>query len=235
MAKKLTMSEEIREKLIQYADPEYREFSKKIVAHTNQEILGVRMPNIRRIAKTIAAGDFKTYLDQDDDRFYEETCIRGLVIGLAKMNLRERFPYIQKFIPKIDNWAVCDTFCGGLKCADKNPPEFWDFLQNYYQAPGEFERRFALVMTLNHFCLPEYEEKALPLIDQMNLEGYYVKMAAAWTISFFYLKNPDLTLPYLQSNHLDDWTYNKALQKITESYRVSGKDKEFILTLKRKK
>ena len=39
---------------------------------------------------------------------------------------------------------------------------------------------------------------------------------------------------YLKENHLDDFTYNKALQKIIGSYRVSTEDKEIIRSMKRK-
>ena len=35
-------------------------------------------------------------------------------------------------------------------------------------------------------------------------------------------------------NTLDDWTYNKAIQKMLESYRVSDKDKDMLRGMKRK-
>lgn len=46
---------------------------------------------------------------------YEEIMIRGLVTAKLKMPLAEKFVYIEEFLPYIDNWAVCDSFCTALK------------------------------------------------------------------------------------------------------------------------
>lgn len=49
-------------------------------------------------------------------------------------------------------------------------------------------------------------------------------MAVAWAVSVYFAAFPDEMLAYLQDGHkLDEFTYKKSLQKITESYRV---DKE---------
>jgi 3-methyladenine DNA glycosylase AlkD len=79
-----------------------------------------------------------------------------------------------------------------------------------------------------------FVEEALKILQAIKHEDYYVKMGVAWAISIFYIKQPQLTLPLLQENNLDDFTHNKAIQKIRESFRVSKEDKEMLNGLKRK-
>ena len=69
--------------------------------------------------------------------------------------------------------------------------------------------------------------------EKVKHEGYYVKMAVAWAVSICYIKYPKETVEDLKKNTLDDFTHNKAIQKIRESYRVSEEEKENLLCLKR--
>ena len=89
-------------------------------------------------------------------------------------------------------------------------------------------------MLLDFYITPNYIERVLEIVNQVKHEGYYVKMAIAWAISICYIKFPKETMRLLQNNNLDIFTYNKALQKIIESYRVSEEKKEIIRAMKRK-
>ena len=89
-------------------------------------------------------------------------------------------------------------------------------------------------MLLFHFVDNEYAQKAFTLFNQIKNDDYYVKMAVAWAISIYFRQLPTLTMPYLQKNQLDDWTYNKALQKITESLKVDCNTKNIIRSMKQK-
>lgn len=155
-----------------------------------------------------------------------------MIIGLAKMELEKRLEQLEKFIPKIDNWAACDIICGGLKFTKKNQAEVFEFLQKYLQSSKEFEIRFGVVMLLNYYVTEEYRDKILKIIEEIKQEGYYVKMAVAWLISMLYIKFPKKTMTYLNHNTLDRFTYNKALQKIIESDRVPKEEKEKIKKMK---
>ena len=57
-------------------------------------------------------------------------------------------------------------------------------------------------------------------------------MAVAWCAATAYAKFPEKTMEFLKNNTLDNWTYNKALQKIIESTRVSNEDKDLIRSMK---
>lgn len=224
--------EEIRKKIFELSDEKYKEFQSKLCPNTNN-IVGVKVPVLRNYAKELAKGDFKHYLNKIGNDYYEEIMLQGMIIGLAKMELEERFQYIKTFVTKIDNWAVCDIFCAGLKFVNKNKEEVWEFLKSYEKSTKEFELRFFIVMMLDFYITDEYIEKVLILLDNIKHDGYYVKMAIAWAISIAYIKYPKITMDYLKNNTLDNFVYNKALQKINESYRVKNEDKEIIKQMKR--
>jgi len=223
----------IKEQLTELADPEYRQFSAALIPNI-RNILGVRLPELRKLAKKIAKSDWRAYLAQAENEFFEETMLQGMVIGYAKADIEEILRYIADFVPKIDNWSVCDSFCSGLKFAKTNKRRVWDFLQPYLTSENEYDVRFGVVMLLQYYMDEEHIHSVLGLLDRVKHEGYYAKMAVAWALSICYVKFPEPTMAYLNNNTLDDVTYNKALQKITESYRVDQKTKALIRSMKRK-
>lgn len=224
---------EIRQRLFLLADAEYQKFHSGLCPDTDN-IIGVRVPVLRNLAKEIAqSGDFLDFIATDCE-YYEEIMLQGMFIGMMKSDFDNLIGYIRDFVPKIDNWAVCDTFCAGLKITKKNLDKMHDFILPYLGSEREFEVRFATVMLLDYYITEKYIDETLQLIDKVIHKGYYAKMAVAWAVSVCYVKFPDKTMGYLKNNSLDDVTYNKALSKICESLRVSKKDKEIIKSMKRK-
>lgn len=228
------MKNEIKERLKNLADEKYRSFSSGLVPDS-KNMLGVRLPQLRRLAKEIAAADWRGYLDASDDEFFEEIMLQGFIIGLVKIDAAERLRLFAAFVPKISNWSICDSFCAGHKFVGENKSLVWEFLQPYFKSDKEFEIRFAVVMGINYFIDDEYIDEYIRLLDEIKHDGYYVKMAVAWALSVCYVKFPGKTMAYLKDNRLDDFTYNKALQKIIESNSVSNEAKALMRSMKRKK
>ena len=170
----------------------------------------------------------------DNHLYFEEVMLQGMIIGEIKLPWTERSRYVKQFISKIDNWSVCDSFCCGLKFEVSEKELVWQFLQPYFASDKPYDIRFAVVMLLFYFVDDEYAQKAFTLFDQIKNDDYYVKMAVAWAISIYFRELPTLTMSYLQKNQLDDWIYNKALQKITESLKVDSSTKIIIRSMKRK-
>lgn len=226
-----SINEEIRSKLFNLSEDEYRNFHNKLCPNT-ENILGVRLHLLRNIAKDLAKNNWEAYLNNPYNEYYEEIMIEGLTIGYIKADINTRFKYIKRFIPKIDNWAICDSFCNNLKFTKNNLNEVWEFISTYLSSNKEFELRFAIVMMLHYYINEEYIDRVLHILNDINHEGYYVKMAVAWAISFAYIKFPHKTLVFLKNNNLDSFTYNKSLQKIIESTRVSKEDKDLIRSMK---
>ena len=216
---------EIREELFAKQDLKYKEFHSSLCPNV-EKIIGVRVPELRKIAKEIAITDHKEFLKNAQDEYYEELLLQGLVIGYAKISIQETFKYLKEFVPKINSWAVCDTTCSNLKITKKHMEEMWNFLETYINSENEYEIRFALVMYLNYYLTEEYIDRILEKIDKITNKEYYVQMAIAWLISFAYIKQKEKTKKYLLKNNLDEFTLKKSIQKIRESYRVSDKEKE---------
>ncbi len=227
------MNEEVRKKIFELADEKYKQFHSGLCPNT-ENIVGVRIPVLRNYAKELVKKDFRSYLKTISDEYYEEIMIKGMIIGLAKMEAEERINYINKFVPKIDNWAICDTFCAGLKFTNKNKELVWKFIKKYENSKKEFELRFLIVMLLDYYITDEYIEEVIRMLDKIKHEGYYVKMAISWAISEAYVKYPKTTMKYLKNNTLDNFTYNKAIQKTIESYRVSEEDKNILKKMKKR-
>ncbi len=226
------MKNEIREKIFSLADEKYKEFHSGLCPNTNN-IIGVRVPVLREYAKTLVKEDFEGNFLKIQNEYYEEIMLKGMMIGLQKMEINKKLKYIEEYIPLIDNWAICDVFVAGLKIKEKQ--EFYNFILKYLNNnKTEFEIRFGLVSLLDYFIDKEHIEKIFEITNQIKREEYYVEMAIAWLISICYIKFPEETLKYLRSNTLSNFAYNKSIQKIIESTRVSKVEKEKLRKMKRK-
>lgn len=229
---------ELIEELEELADVEYQEFHGKLIPGVESKLLGVRVPILRKVARRLAKGDFRGFIRCVNERFlddniYEVNMLLGMVIGLAKMEFEERLCYLDKFVPKIDNWAVCDIVVGDLKSIEKNKDKMYAYIQKYLKSDREYEVRFAVVVLMQYFIDEDHIDDILYIYNNVKHDGYYVKMAVAWAISVCFVKFRDKTLDFLKCCNLDDFTYNKTLQKIRESNRVSKEDKEMAKKMKR--
>ena len=225
----------IKEDLINLVDSKYKKFHSNLCPGTNN-ILGVRVPVLRNYAKEISKdNNLEELLKMIDDEYYEEIMLQGMLIGLEKnISFEKLEQYIKAFVPQIDNWAVCDVFCAGLKITKKYKKEMNILIKEYLKSNNEFEVRFAIVMILDYYVEEEYLKKDFEIFDKTKLDKYYVKMAVAWAISICLIKYYDETYEYLKNNRsLDMWTYNKAIQKAIESYRITNEQKEKLKKMKK--
>ena len=139
---------DIKAELVRLAEPEYAVFSRRLLPGT-ENVLGVRLPLLRRLARRIAKGDWAAYLDTAGDGSFEEVMLQGMVIGAICAPPQEVLARTAAFVPKIDNWSVCDSFCSGLKLARTHPEPVWEFLQSYFEDPRPFAVRFAVAVLLH--------------------------------------------------------------------------------------
>ena len=221
----------VKERLIALAEGNYQVFSSSLIPGCNN-MIGFRIPGLRSLPKEICKTDFRKYLENPAEDYFEETMLQGFVIGYAKMDIDERLFYAAEFIPKIKDWAVNDGFCSTFKAAIKNREKVWDFLLPYAKSEKEFEIRVAAVMYMDYYLTEEYIDKVLEMLFSMKQDDYYAMMGIAWALATAYAKFPEQTRAALDW----DWpkaTLNKAIQKMCESFRVSEEDK--IELRKRKK
>lgn len=228
------MEIDIKAELVRLAEPEYAVFSRRLLPGT-ENVLGVRLPLLRRLARRIAKGDWAAYLDTAGDGSFEEAMLQGMVIGAICAPPQEVLARTAAFVPKIDNWSVCDSFCSGLKLARTHPEPVWEFLQSYFEDPRPFAVRFAVVMLLFYYIDAQHLPRVLALLEEVHSDEYYVKMAVAWAASMCYAAFPDETLPWLQAARLDEFTYRRTIRKICESHQVNAEQKSHLRALERRR
>ena len=223
--------EDIKKKLLDLSDEKHRAFQLKLVPNI-QNILGIKTPELRKISKEILKWKNPLEYLNFEKEFFEEIVLEGLIIGNSKIAFEDKLKLTESYIPKLDNWASCDIFCGTLKETKKYKEKMFQFIKPYLESQEEFEIRFGVVMLLSYYIEENYLNFLFTSFNNIKHEGYYVKMAVAWAISICFVKFPEKTMEYLKECQLDKFTYNKSLQKITESFRVSSETKKLIKAMK---
>ena len=161
----------IKEQLEALKEPEYQKFTASLLPGV-ESILGVRLPKLRELAKKLAKDNWKEYLQEAQDDSMEEIMLQGMTLGYAKGNLQEKETFLRAFIPKIDNWSVCDSCCNSINIAKEQPEEMWEFLQEYLHSEKEFEIRFALVQLLDYYVKEEGSAVKELQEQEANYEDY---------------------------------------------------------------
>ncbi len=232
---KTNWTKEDYDKFIEYLyslkDEKYLEFQSKLICE-EINIIGIRIPKLKEIAKEIVKGNYLEFIKLSHDDLYEEKIIHGLIIGYIKEDFKVIINLLDTYIPCIDNWAVNDTVCANLKIF-KNNQEGYRYIKKLLKSREPFTIRFALVLLLDFYVNEEYIDKMLKIINEIKHDNYYVKMANAWALSICYIKYPEKTIPFLKKNNLDKWTQNKAISKIKDSKRVAKEEKLKIDKLKK--
>ncbi|MGN1008355.1 MAG: DNA alkylation repair protein [Butyricicoccus sp.] len=217
------MKYDLVSQLMPLAEPDYRDFHVRLVPELAADgMLGVRMPALRALGRELARSpDVHRILDdRTPDRYYEETVVRGAVIGAAKLSTAERLRYCAEFVPYITNWAICDTFVSGLKFKEADLPAVREFLTPYLSSTAEFPARFGAVMLLRFFVRADCLADTLGRLCALPAEGYNARMAAAWALAECLVRFPEQTLDFVDTHPLPAWTYRKMLQKALESRRL---------------
>lgn len=228
---------ELQNLLQEQREEKYRQFQKRLIPNRT-DILGVRIPTLRKIAAQIVRGDAVGYFELAETASFEEILLRGFIIGRLKVNKEQTIvdiiQRIEQFIPYISDWETCDTFCSSLKITKDYPSEIFELLIRLHNCKDEFTIRFVYVMLLNYYIVLEY----LPIIFQWCEEeiedSYYAKMAMAWLLSICYIKYREETREYLLHCNLTKWVYDKTIQKIIESNQISEEEKKIVRSWKKK-
>lgn len=226
---------EIITQLSAMAEPEYAAFASRLIPGC-PPMLGVRLPALRRYAAKLArdpAGP-QAVVAQLGPEVFETRMLRGMVIGCAKLPSGERWRMLEDFLPLADNWSLCDSTAAGCRFMAKAPGFWLPRLQELARRDQEFPARFGLVCLLDHFTgTPEGRRLTLDACAAAPCPGLYTRLGAAWAVSVVAVKEPELGLAFLRTDPLDDFTHNKAIQKIRESRRATEEYRAAMLALKR--
>lgn len=213
-------------------DEKNKKFHSKLCT-TKYEMLGIKVPIMRKIAKEISKTNIEEFLSLCNSTYYEEVFIEGLIITSIKDETLFQ-KYFKTYINKIDNWAICDSFCNSLDIVNNNPNKYFNYFKKLSLNKKEFISRVGLITILNYFVKEEYLKAIFEILNNINSDKYYINMAESWLICELYIYYPQETTNFLKTNNLNKFTQNKSISKIRESYRVSKENKDYLTTLKRK-
>jgi len=198
-------------------------------------VLGLRVPDVRALAKEIAAADWRTYLRSAGSRYMEERMLHGLVLGQIKPGDADSYlELVSDFVGKINSWSVCDTFdfAGKGKFVARHYDKIWQWLLDYLTDSREYAVRFGVVMLMKYYVDESIFKTLLERLADVRHDGYYVRMAVAWALSVAFVKHPSECYVWLKDAPLDDFTFSKTISKICDSYRVSPSDKALVRALR---
>ena len=218
----------VLDELMKYKDNDLKNFNEKLKINNS---LGVKTPILKMIAKDMVKNnDYQSFIDSKHS-YHEENMIHMFILS----NIKDKeyvYNELDKMVPTFDNWAVCDSLMN-IKIISKNREFFFPLIEKYKNSDKEFEIRFSVVMLLDHYVIDEYINRIFKIIEEVKNDYYYTKMAIAWLVAELMIKQRDKCLDYLKISKLDDFTFNKAIQKMNESFRISDEDKKYLKTLRR--
>lgn len=214
----------LRARLNERAEAKYRDFSSALLPNVGG-VLGVRIPYLRGLAKQSAKNGRPEFAQPFSPQSFEERMVEGLSIAYSNLPQDKMFGLVAQFVPKIDNWSVCDSFCLTLKFIEKNREDAWRFVLPYFDSPEEFKARFARVIFLGYFVDSEHLDDGLRLCSALKNRERYAIMAAAWAIAECAAKFPERVFCFLKSLG-DRELLRLSVRKIRESYRISPEYKK---------
>lgn len=218
-------------RLAEVKDDAYREFQAKLVPNIPKEtILGVRTPEMRKIAKEVfESAERDAFLNDLPHKYYEENLIHFFVLAMIR-DFNECVRRVEAFLPYVDCWPASDQ--ATPKSFRKNHEKLLPYIEKWIASDHVYTARFGLRMLMNEFLDADFKEEYLALAASKQGEDYYLKMMIAWFFATALAKRYDETVPYLEQHRLDEWVHKKAIQKAIESFRVSDAHKECLKRLR---
>lgn len=208
----------------------YAAFNKRIV-NTKMPVIGVRVPDLRRLARKLApdmsAADISKLLLKVQNESFDYVLLCGLLITHTRLNDQTAIDLAKQYLPCVDSWAHIDTFVE--KKRRFTGEIWWDFALECLQNEAEFTVRYGVISLMTNFLDEAHIDQVFAALRRIKHDGYYVKMALAWLYATAAVNFFELTLAELENGHIDAWTRNKAYQKMRESRRFTSEEQEIIL------
>lgn len=230
----MDVKKDIEDRLFALQDKGYKEFHSRLIPTVDPDsIIGVRTPELRKLAKELAKQpEYMEYIHMLPHNYYDENNLHGFLIETIK-DYDECVAAVNEFLPYVDNWATCDLM--SPKVFKKHRVELLEQIKIWLASDQTYTIRYGIEMLMTHYLDEDFKKEYLAWVAEIRSEEYYVNMMIAWYFATALAKQPADTLPYIEQVRLDTWTHNKAIQKAVESYRISPEQKAYLKTLKIKK
>ena len=221
----------VYERLAACGDEQYRDFQSKLVPNIPKEtVLGVRTPDMRRIAREIrGTEEADAFLLELPHRYYEENQVHFFLIAMIK-DFDRCVQAVENFLPYVDCWPVCDS--SSPKVFTKNHEKLLPLIRKWIGSDHVYTVRFGIRMLMNEFLGDDFKPEYLAWVAGVQGEDYYIRMMVAWYFATALAKQYDESVVYIEKRRLEPWTHKKAIQKAVESFRVTEAHKEYLKMLR---
>ena len=194
-----------------YADERYKEFSSKLTRIHDLPYAGVRIPVLRKLAKEIEDISFPV-------RFHEDVILRGFWIASRPLPFTAKEDLLRSHFQYLMTWDEADTLAASLKLKKSEAEEAYAFFVSVLSDARQMVRRLGIVSLMTHRKrFQDRKEEMLRLITEADSSEYYISMAVAWALSFFFIDDPS-TEAWLDK--VSPATAQRARQKIRDSRRI---------------
>ena len=225
----------IQDRLFELQDKKYRDMQIKIIPTVNPDtIIGVRTPDLRRLAKELLKGDYKSFINDLPHKYFDENQLHAFIISGIK-DYDECLDCFNKFLPYIDNWETCDQQSPKVFNKNVNKDKVLKEIKKWIKSKNTYTIRFGIGMLMRNYLDKDFKPEYLELVSNIKSKEYYVNMMIAWFFATALAKQYESTIPYIENNKLDIWVHNKTIQKSVESYRVTDEHKDYLRSLRRVK
>jgi 3-methyladenine DNA glycosylase AlkD len=222
---------EIQERLFELRDEKYRDFQAKLIPTADPaSVIGVRTPELRKLAKELSKkDDIDAFLEALPHGYFDENQLHAFILSGMK-DYGKCMSGVCSFLPFVDNWATCDQM--SPKVFGKNKDDLLVHIKDWIRSDKTYTVRFAVGMLMEHFLGDDYDVEYPGMVAAIRSDEYYVNMMRAWYFATALAKQYDSAVRFIEEKKLDKWTHNKAIQKSVESYRITPEQKVYLKSLK---
>lgn len=219
--------EEIQKQLFELQDMAYRDFHSRLMPDIDKEtVIGIRVPVLRKYAKSIAGTELaEKFIKELPHCYYEENNLHMMLITGIKDYAR-CLTAIERFLPYIDNWATCDF--PAPKCFEDHKEELLPVIKRWIVSSETYTIRYGIGMLMRLYLDEDFDPEYVRLVVGVKSDEYYVNMMIAWYMATALAKQWDAVIPYIEEHCMSDWVHRKTIQKAVESYRITDEQKKYL-------
>lgn len=211
-------------------DTDYRNFTLPLLPNIDEKtFIGVRLPLLKKYAKELDEKTRVEFLKELPHEYHEENILHAFILSNIKdydLFIKE----VDKFLPYVTNWSVCDTLCN--KYLNKHKSELIKEIYKWLKGKEVYRVRYAVKCLMNYYLNEDFKEEHIEKVREVKLDDYYVRMMIAWYLATGLAKNYNSFIKVIENKWFDEFTHNKAIQKAVESYRVTEEHKLYLKALK---
>lgn len=219
--------EEIQKHLFELQDMAYRDFHSRLMPDIDKEtIIGIRVPELRKYAKSIAGTELsEKFIKELPHHYYEENNLHMMLITRIK-DYDKCLSEVERFLPYIDNWATCDF--PAPKCFENHKEELLPVIKRWIASGETYTIRYGIGMLMRLYLDADFDPEYVKLVAEVKSDEYYVNMMIAWYMATALAKQWDAVIPYIEEHRMSDWVHRKTIQKAVESYRITDEQKRYL-------